>query len=114
MRSLYILIFVLVCSIGFSQAAPTGKIKIKKATFAKAKTIRDLIPSLPKDCPVSGYQFAIDTPQLRKTLYMKSNKISTDLKSIVKNMKAGQKFFIENVKSNCKTTFKKNYIFVIT
>ena len=40
------------------------------------------------------YQFAIDSPQLRKTITVKNNKVSADLKSIVKNMKAGQKFYI--------------------
>ena len=114
MKSIYILIFVFISAFVFSQGAPTGKIKIAKSRFIKAKTLRELIPSLPKDCPITSYQFAIDTPQLRKTLSMKNNKISTDLKAIVKSMKAGQKFFIENVKSDCKTTFKKNYIFIIT
>ena len=107
MKSFYILIFVFISAFVFSQATPTGKIKITKSRFVKAKTLRELIPSLPKDCPITGYQFAIDTPQLRKTLSLKNNKISTSLKSIVKSMKAGQKFFIENVKSDCKTTFKK-------
>jgi hypothetical protein len=75
--------------------------------------MRDLLPSLPKECTISGYQFAIETPQLKKTLTVKGNNVSPDIKSIVKGMKAGQKFFIENVKSDCKTTFKKNYIFII-
>ncbi len=98
----------------FSQAARTEKIKITKSRFVKAKTLRDLLPSLPKECLVSEYQFAMDTPQAKRTIKMKGNKISSDLKSIVKEMKAGQKFFIENIKSDCKTPFKKNYIFVIT
>ena len=98
----------------FCQTAPTQKVKITKSHFVKVKTLRELIPSLPKDCPITGYQFSIDTPQLRKTITIKNNKISPDLKSIVKNMKAGQKFFIESIKSNCKTPFKKNHIFTIT
>ena len=98
----------------FCQTAPTQKIKITKSHFVKVKTLRDLIPSLPKDCPVTGYQFSIDTPQLRKTITVKNNKISSDLKSIIKGMKAGQKFFIESIKSDCKTPFKKNHIFVVT
>ena len=97
----------------FAQTAPTAKIKIAKSRFTKVKTIRELIPSLPKDCPVTSYQFSIDTPQLRKTISVKNNKVNADLKSIVKSMKTGQKFFIENVKSDCKTAFKKNYVFVI-
>ena len=98
----------------FSQAGPTQKTKIAKSRFVKAKTLRELIPSLPKECPISEYQFAIDEPQLRKTITVKNNKISSDLKFIVKSMKSGQKFFIENIKSNCKTPFKKKHTFVIT
>ena len=111
----HFLIILLSCFslVVLSQAAPTGKIKITKSHFIKAKTLRELIPSLPKDCPISEYQFSIDSPQLRKTITIKSNKVTSDLKSIVKNMKAGQKFFIENIKSNCKTPFKKKHIFVI-
>jgi hypothetical protein len=105
---------VLLSSFAFCQGAPTQKTKITKSHFVKAKTIKDLIPSLPKDCPITEYQFAIDSPQLRKTITVKNNKISSDLKSIVKNMKAGQKFFIENIKSNCKTLFKKKHTFVIS
>lgn len=97
----------------FSQAAPTQKIKTTKSHFIKVKNLRELIPSLPKECPITEYQFSIDSPQLRKTITVKNNKISADLKSIVKNMKAGQKFFIENIKSNCKTPFKKKHIFII-
>jgi hypothetical protein len=114
MKHLFLILFSFFALSAFSQAQPTGKIKISKSGFNKAKTLRELIPSLPKDCPISAYQFAIDTPQLKKTLSMKGNKITSDLKSIVKGMKAGQKFFIENVKSDCKTTFKKNYTFVIS
>ena len=114
MKKILLILFSFFALAVFSQTAPTAKIKITKSRFIKAKTLRELIPSLPKECAVSGYQFAIDTPQLRKTLSMKSNKISGDLKSIVKSMKAGQKIFIENIKSDCKTSFKKNYIFIIT
>ncbi|MES2515080.1 MAG: hypothetical protein V4580_13095 [Bacteroidota bacterium] len=114
MKHFFLIIFSFFAFTVFSQAQPTGKIKISKSGFARAKTLRELIPSLPKDCAITTYQFAIDTPELKKTLSMKGNKITTDLKSIVKGMKAGQKFFIENVKSDCKTTFKKNYTFVIS
>lgn len=114
MKHLLIIVLSFFTLAGFSQAAPTQKTKITKSHFVKAKTIKDLIPSLPKDCPVTEYQFAIDSPQLKKTITVKNNKISSDLKSIVKNMKAGQKFFIENIKSNCKTPFKKKHIFVIS
>ncbi|MES2763283.1 MAG: GldM family protein [Bacteroidota bacterium] len=114
MKHFFLILFSFFALAVFSQAQPTGKIKISKSRFVKAKTIRELLPAFPKDCPITAFQFAIDTPQLRKTLSMKSNKVSSDLKSIVKGMKAGQKFFIENVKSDCKTTFKKNYVFIIT
>lgn len=98
----------------YSQVAPTPKIKIARSQFTKAKTIREILPSFPKNCPISEYRFAIETPQLKKSITVKNNKISSDLKSIVKNMKAGQKFYIENIKSNCKSPFKTKHIFVIT
>ena len=63
----------------FCQTAPTQKVKITKSHFVKVKTLRELIPSLPKDCPITGYQFSIDTPQLRKTIVVKNNKISLHL-----------------------------------
>ena len=110
----YFLIFSLFCSFAvLSQAAPTEKIKIKISHFVKSKTIKELIPLLPKNCPISEFQFSIDSPQLKKTIKLKNNKISSDLKSIVKKMKVGQKFYIENIKSNCKTSFKNKHIFVI-
>ncbi len=114
MKHFFLILFSLFSFAIFSQTAPTAKIKITKSKFVKSKTLRELIPSIPKECPITGYQFAIDAPQLRKTIPIKGNKISTDLKSIVKNMKAGQKFFIENVKSDCKKDFKRKYIFVIS
>ena len=98
----------------FSQTVVrTEKIKITIGDFTNKKTLQDLIPSLPKDCPISEYQFAIDSPQLKKTITLKNELITNDLKSIVKEMKAGQTFYIEKIKSNCKTTFKNNHIFVI-
>ncbi len=114
MKTILLILFSFFTLAIFSQAAPTQKIKIAKSRFVKAKTLKELIPSMPKECPITEYQFAIDSPQLRKTITVKNNKISSDLKSIVKNMKAGQKFYIENIKSNCKTPFKKKHIFVIS
>ncbi|MBC7696200.1 MAG: hypothetical protein H7141_12215 [Burkholderiales bacterium] len=114
MKHLYLILFLVLSVAIYSQAAPSPKIKITKSHFLKAKTLRDLLPSLPKNCPITEYQFAIDTPQLRKTLTIKNNKITSDVKSIVKNMKTGQKIFIESIKSNCKTPFKKKHIFVLT
>lgn len=115
MRLFLTLLFISISLFVFSQAAkPSEKIKISKSQFAKAKTLHELIPSLPKKCPVEGYLFAIDTPQLKKTLSMKGEKITGDLKSIVKGMKAGQKFYFENIKSNCKIPFKSKHIFIIT
>jgi hypothetical protein len=114
MKSLYIILFVSLSIFCFSQGDRTEKIKITKSQFTKATTIQEFLPSFPKDCSVSEYQFAIDTPEAKRNIKMKNNEVSSDLKSIVKEMKAGQKFFIENVKSDCKTPFKKNYIVIIT
>jgi len=98
----------------FSQTVVrTEKNKITISDFTSKKTLQDIIPSLPKNCPISEYQFAIDSPQLKKTITLKSDMITADLKSIVKEMKAGQTFYIEKIKSDCKTPFKNNHIFVI-
>ncbi len=113
MKSLYTITFIFLSIFAFSQGDRTEKIKISKSQFNKAKTLQELLPSLPKECPVSEYQFAIDTPEATRTIKMKNNEVSSDLKLIVKEMKGGQKFFIENIKSDCKTDFRKNYIFVI-
>lgn len=113
MRSLYTILFVCLSVFAFSQGDRTEKIKITKSQFNKAKTLQELLPTLPKECSVSEYQFAIDTPEATRNIKMKNNEVSSDLKLIVKEMKGGQKFFIENIKSDCKTDFKKNYIFVI-
>ena len=114
MKHFFLILFSLLSFAVLSQAAPTSKIKVNKSKFVKSKTLQQLIPSIPKECAITGYQFAIDSPQLKKTIPIKGNKISTDLKSIVKNMKAGQKFYIENVKSDCKKDFKRKYIFIIS
>lgn len=114
MKYFFLILLTSLSLLVFSQAKPTEKIKISKSQFAKAKNLRNILPSLPKDCPISEYQFAIDSPQLKKTLKIKNGSITSDLKSIVKEMKAGQKFYIENIKSNCKTKFKNKHIFVIS
>lgn len=99
----------------FSQAAaPTPKIKISKGKFTKAKTIKEILPAFPKECPITEYRFAVETPQIKKSILVKNGKVSSDLKSIVKSLKPGQKFFIENLKSNCKKTFKTKHIFIIS
>jgi len=114
MKKTLLVLFSFFTIVAFCQTAPTQKVKTTKSHFVKVKTLQQLIPSLPKECQISEYQFSIDSPQLKKTITVKNNKISTDLKSIVKNMKPGQKFYIENIKSNCKTPFKKRHIFVIS
>ena len=113
MRLFYVLTFVCISALSFSQGDRTEKIKITKSQFSKVKTLEELLPSIPKECAVSEYQFAIDTPEAKRNIKMKNNEINSDLKSIVKEMKGGQKIFIENIKSDCKTEFKKNYLLVI-
>jgi hypothetical protein len=113
MKSIYLLLFVSISFFAISQGNRTEKIKITKSQFSKAKTLQELLPLLPKECPISEYQFAIDTPEAKRNIKIKNNLVSSDLKSIVKEMKGGQKIFIENIKSDCKTVFKKNYIFIL-
>ena len=113
MRLFLILVFTSFSFFLFSQAGPSEKIKITINDFKSKKTLRDLIPSLPKDCNISEYQFAIDTHQLKKMITVKNDMVSSDLKEIVSEMKAGQKFFIENIKSDCKAPIKNIHIFVI-
>lgn len=113
MKSFYILILTIISFFCYSQGDRTEKIKISKSHFNKVKTLQDLIPSLPKECSISEYQFAIDTHESNRNIKIKNDEVSVDLKLIVNEMKAGQKFFIENIKSECKTAFKKNYLFVI-
>ncbi|HRG00748.1 MAG TPA: hypothetical protein PKZ75_06505 [Bacteroidia bacterium] len=113
MRLFLILVFTSFSFFLFSQAGPSEKIKITINDFKSKKTLRDLIPSLPKDCNITEYQFAIDTHQLKKMITVKNDMVSSDLKSIVSEMKPGQRFFIENIKSDCKTPIKNIHIFVI-
>lgn len=113
MRLVLVLIFALFSVSLFSQAGPSEKIKITVSEFKSKKTLRDLIPSLPKDCNISEYQFAIDTHQLKKIITVKNDAVTSDLKAIVSEMKTGQRFFIENIKSNCKTSIKNTHVFLI-
>lgn len=113
MRLILVLIFALFSISIFSQAGPSEKIKITVSEFKSKKTLRDLITSLPKDCNILEYQFAIDTHQLKKMISVKNDMVSSDLKSIVSEMKPGQRFFIENIKSDCKAPIKNIHIFVI-
>ena len=113
MKTYYTIILVCLCTYIFAQGGRSEKIKITKADFSKTAEIQALLTALPKECPVTGYQFAIDTPELTKTISIKNNQVTSDLKSIVKDMKAGQVFYIENIKSNCKVSFKTKYIFVV-
>lgn len=113
MRLFLVVVFTLFSFFLFSQAGPSEKIKITINDFKSKKTLRDLIPSLPKDCNISEYQFAIDTHQLKKTITVKNDKVSSDLKAIVSEMKPGQRFFIENIKSDCKASIKNIHTFLI-
>lgn len=113
MRLFLVLVFTSFSFFLFSQAGPSEKIKITINDFKNKKTLRDLIPSLPKDCNISEYQFAIDTHQLKKTITVKNDMVSSDLKAIVSEMKPGQRFFIENIKSDCKASIKTIHTFLI-
>ena len=114
MKHFLLIVFFFFSVVAFAQAARTEKIKITKSQFGKAKTLNDLLPALPKECPVSAYKFALDTHESKRLINIKNNEISSDLKSIIKEMKAGDEFFIENIMSDCKTPFRKSYIFIVT
>ncbi len=109
------LIFILCMCItfkGVSQVKQNPSIKISSAKFAKAKKVTNLIPAV-KGCNVTGYHFSTNIGNNVKSFTVKNADITAAMKTIVKEVKKGEKVIIDNITSNCPNEYKRKYIFII-
>jgi hypothetical protein len=113
MKKIIFITLISISFLGFSQQSRTEKIKINKLRVEKINNIQDLIPSFPSNCTINEYQFIVDNGSKARVINVKNNSFSADLKEIVKNLKSNEQFFIENIKSDCQSDYKKNLVFVI-
>lgn len=112
MKTVIIIISLLLSVCSVAQVKQNPSVKISKAKFVKAKKITSLIPPA-KGCDVTAYHFSTNIGNTVKSFDVKGGDVTATMKTIVKEVKAGEKVIIDNIKSNCANEYKRKYVFII-
>ena len=114
MKTIYILLFMLLSVAGFTQAAHAQKINITAAKVAKTVKVAEILDIDIKNCKVLSYHFTANIGNHVKSMDIKDGDLTAAIKSIVKELKVGDKFEIENVVYDCPVIeYKKHFTFVV-
>ena len=112
MKRAYFIFFVFASVVSIAQVKQNPLIKITTAKFVKAKKITSLIPPA-KGCDVISYHFSTNIGNTVKSFDVKGGDVTSAMRTIVKEVKKGEKVIIDNIKSNCAEEYKRKYIFII-
>ncbi len=112
MKTLCLIISLSLSLCALAQVKQNPSVKISKAKFVKAKKITNLIPPA-KGCNVTAYHFSTNIGNTVKSFDVKGSDVTAAMKTIVKEVKAGEKVIIDNIQSNCADEYKRKYVFII-
>lgn len=113
MKAGFLILFLCSSLAGFTQLKQSEKIKIPVGKVVKAVTVMNIIPDDLGKCKVTSYHFTANLGNNVKSIDVKNGDVTETIKTIVKELKAGDKFMVENVKYDCSEDYKKSYIFII-
>lgn len=112
MKSFVFIISVCLSLAGLAQVKQNPSVKISAAKFVKAKKITALIPPV-KGCNVTAYHFSTNIGNTVKSFNVKGDDVTAAMKTIVKEVKKGEKVIIDDIKSGCANEYKRKYVFII-
>lgn len=125
MKKILPVLLVCVSLLGFSQSKQIDKVKISSAKVAKSHMVTEIIPDGLGKCKVLSYHFTANLGTSVKSLDVKNGEIAQTIKTVVQELKAGDKFIIENLKYDCNACtgddkktcvtgdYKKSFVFII-
>ena len=112
MKKIAFVICICISFAGFAQALQNPSIKISRAKFIKTKKLTGLVPPV-KGCDVLSYHFSTNIGNGVKSFNVKGGNVTGTMKTIIKEVKKGERVIIDNIKSNCAEQYKRKYIFII-
>jgi hypothetical protein len=112
MKTLFFVISLCLSLYSVAQVKQNPSVKISKAKFVKAHKITSIIPPV-KGCNVTAYHFSTNIGNTVKSFDVKGGDVTATMKTIVKEVKKGEKVIIDNIKSNCADEYKRKYVFII-
>lgn len=113
MRTLFFIAMLIGSFAGFAQSKQIDKIRISSAKVVKAVNVSDIIPDELGKCKVTSYHFYANLGNSVKSMDAKDGGIAQAMRTVVAELKAGDKFVIENIRYDCKDDHKKSYVFII-
>ncbi len=124
MRKILPILFVCVSYLAFPQSKQIDKVKLSSEKMMKSHMIRDIIPG-GLQCNVLSYHFTANLGTNVKSIDVKNGEITQTIKTVVQELKAGDKFIIEQLKYDCNACtgddkktcvtgdYKKSFVFII-
>ncbi len=115
MKIIYLIFFTILLSSAFAQPKHAEKIKITFAKVDKAIKLDELLDIEIHNCHVISYHFTTNLGNTVKSFDVTGDEITSTIKLIIKELKAGEKFVFENVKYDCVSAppFKTNFTYII-
>lgn len=115
MKIFLTILFVTFYLIGFTQTKHNDKIKISVAKIDKAIKLDEILDIEIYNCHVVSYHFTANLGVTVKSFNISGEDISSAMKAIIKELSAGDKFVVENVKYDCVSAppFKTTFIYLL-
>lgn len=125
MKKILSILLVCVSLVAFSQSKQIDKVKISSAKVVKSHMIQDIIPEGLQKCGVLSYHFTANLGTNVKSVDVKNGEITQTIKTVVQELKPGDKFMIEQLKYDCNACtgdhkkdcvtgdYKKSFVFII-
>lgn len=125
MKKILSILLLCVSLAGFSQSRQIDKVNISSAKIVRSHTVQDIIPDGLQKCKVLSYHFTANLGTSVKSMDVKNGEIPQTIKTVVQELKAGDKFIIENLKYDCNACtgdgkkdcitgdYKKSFVFII-
>lgn len=112
MKTLFLIISLCLSLHSVAQVKQNPSVKISMAEFVKAKKITNLIPPV-NSCNITSYHFSTNIGNTVKSFDVKGDDVTPTMKTIVKEVKKGEKVIIDNIKSDCAGEYTRKYVFII-
>jgi len=113
MKKLYILFFMLLSLVGFTQAKQVDRINIKMDTLSKTTRVADIIDVDIRACRILSYHFTANPGKNAKSMDITGEELTQPVKDKIKELKEGDRFTIDNIKYECTPEYKRNFDFII-
>ncbi len=115
MKKNIFILFLILNLASFAQSTNEVQVSITKEEIKKAKTLHELIPNFPQDCKIFDCLIILNvSDQVLESKSSDRNFLKETQNLILNKKNKLERFFIQDISSNCNNKLSKIYQFNIT